>query len=510
MSQFIVPVEKFEQQIAQIVADIKRSGYLVFFYGISGIGKSVFLSSLDWRSHLPIREIIHIDASNYGDINRPELKLKQLCAELKKITQKEENYSSSNKQITCVIIDYLETLDDEDSNYIKSFFRDLNPLLRRKPILVVWPVTNMEDIDKMRAVALTVANTIFHRRFPFIEFTGPAIENYPTIAKNTISVLNNGLNYDDFQLSDDDLNNIKNKYQSYQEGKRTIRAYLRDIKEKWENKTGRISKIMATIPRPTEVWFVVCYPESEDVVAQFVRKSYDHVDDNWNVIPSKLSEYIKNNTEMKELWPSSEKLFLALGVLKPKILYLPTNTLVSCVSAYSKDAEIPIDREKFQNWGVPKKWFQKSEAKRTLKISPLYLQLANLQPRVGKRRSGKVQEALAKAAQVFTHINQYISKEGSDQPFNRALTLALNDIFEDCSELSFSSEQNHPFLKTKRTDILVKNISKNKDICIEIYYTNKTQDGVLARYILTKLEKYYRAVTSNQNNPFIPGFSERY
>ena len=320
-------------------------------------------------------------------------------------------------------------------------------------------------------------------------------------------MLNKGLNYDDFQLSDDDLNSIKSKYQSYQEGKRTIRAYLRDIKEKWENKTDRISNIMTTIPRPTEVWFVVCYPESEDVVDQFVRKSYDYVDDNWNIIPSKLLEYTKNN-EMNELWPSSEKLFLALGVLNPKILYLPTNTFVSCVSAYSKDAAIPINRKKFQEWGVPQKWFYKSEAKRTLMRSPLYLQLANLPPTVGKRKSGK--EVLSKAGKVFTHINRYISQDGSDQPFNKALALALNDVFEDCSKLSFSSEKNHPFLKTKRTDILVENISKNKDICIEIFYTNKNQYGVLAVYILKKLEKYYKAVKHNQKDPFIPGFSERY
>jgi hypothetical protein len=40
MAEFIVPVTEFEEKIIQIVADMRRCGYLLFLYGISGVGKS--------------------------------------------------------------------------------------------------------------------------------------------------------------------------------------------------------------------------------------------------------------------------------------------------------------------------------------------------------------------------------------------------------------------------------------------------------------------------------------
>ena len=88
MAEFIVPVTKFEEQIIEIVSDMKRCGYLLFLYGISGVGKSTFVSSLKWRSHIPIKNITSINAIELTNPDEPWAKLKQLYAQISQIAKK--------------------------------------------------------------------------------------------------------------------------------------------------------------------------------------------------------------------------------------------------------------------------------------------------------------------------------------------------------------------------------------------------------------------------------------
>ena len=125
--------------------------------------------------------------------------------------------------------------------------------------------------------------------------------------------------------------------------KQIIRNYLKEIKAVWEEKTDYITKVMRTVPKPTEVWFMVCYPEAEDVISAFTKSSPDIIDEAWNADYNRLSVYIKNNQREADWKP--QRLSLAInGVLNTKILYLPTNTFVSCVVAYAQEAGIPIAR----------------------------------------------------------------------------------------------------------------------------------------------------------------------
>ena len=494
MAEFIVPVTQFEQQIIQVANDIDLSGYLLFLYGISGVGKSTFVSSLKWRPHIPIKEIEAINASELISLNEPGVKLARLHARLKEIAirAKEEN-SPDDKARICVIIDYLENLQDEDEKKVRSFFRDLNGLLRQAPILIVWPVTEEEDLKLMRKFAASFSSTMFHRRIPVMKFTGPPLDDYPTIAKNTISFFNSGRNYYEFQLHDEDFEKLKEKFEKKPIGKHIIRDYLEEIIELWEQKTDSLSKVMQSVPKPTEVWFIICYPEAEEKVAQFAKQSPDIASEMWNADYRQLYMYARGNQREAD-W-SSERLALAIsGMLNTKILYLPTNTLVSCIAAYAEDANVPIRKEKFQSLNVPNHWFQKKQAQQTLKNSPLYRQLANAQPKKGKRRSGSVSKALDTATEAFKYINTRIV-ERSDQPFNKALSLALIDVFKDNTELKFDSEIKHPLLANVRPDILVE-VGNSKYICIEMHYTNQKAPNIIAKYVLEKLNMYMKQVES--------------
>ncbi|HIK50320.1 MAG TPA: ATP-binding protein [Oscillatoriales cyanobacterium M59_W2019_021] len=496
MAEFIVPVTKSEEQIVQVINDIKQSGYILFLYGISGVGKSTFIGSLEWRAHIPIRKIVNINASDLNEPDKPGLKLKKLYAKINQIVREDrQNSSPKNQDKLCIIIDYLESLQEELLPDVRALFRDLNGLLRTSPVLIVWPVTEREDLEKMQHYASSFSSTLFHKRIPVMEFTGPPVGDYPKIAKTTISFFNQGRTYHDFQLHDSDFEQLKELYECKPLMKQVIRDYLKEIKLCWEDKTNYIEKIAKTIPKPTEIWFIVCYPEAEEIVSRFAKQTIDVVDEAWNADYSQLSVYTKNN-QMEADW-TPQRLSLALnGVFDTKIMYIPTNTLISCFVAYSKEAGIPISREEFDSWEIPKFWFQKARAKQSLSTTPLYLKLAGEEPKKGKRKSGAVPGALEKAKPIFEKLNKdYISgSKGSDKPFNKAISLALSELFsEEKFDLSFKVEHNHPWLQHIRPDILV-DVPNKKCICIEIHYTIRPAPNILAKYILSKLNNYMKQV----------------
>ncbi|MFM6265195.1 MAG: ATP-binding protein, partial [Dolichospermum sp.] len=73
ISELIIPVTQFEKEVNQVVNDIEYSGYLLFLYGLPGVGKSTFVSSLEWRKHIPIKTIFSIDTRKLS-VDEPKLK----------------------------------------------------------------------------------------------------------------------------------------------------------------------------------------------------------------------------------------------------------------------------------------------------------------------------------------------------------------------------------------------------------------------------------------------------
>ncbi|NER81601.1 MAG: ATP-binding protein [Leptolyngbya sp. SIO1D8] len=302
MAEFIVPVTAFEEQIIQVINDIQQSGYILFLYGISGVGKSTFVSSLEWRAHIPIRKIVNINASDLSDPEQSGMKLKKLYYKINQVAREDQQSKSpKNKDKLCIIIDYLESLQEEQLPDVRALFRDLNGLLRTSPVLIVWPVTEREDLEKMQQYASSFSSTLFHKRIPMMEFTGPPVEQYPKIAKNTISFFNHGRTYHDFQLHDADFELIRETYDEKPLSSQIIRDYLKEIKLCWEDKTNYIERIAKTVPKPTEIWFIVCYPEAEEVVSRFAKQTFDVVDETWNADYSQLSVYTRNN-QMEADW----------------------------------------------------------------------------------------------------------------------------------------------------------------------------------------------------------------
>jgi hypothetical protein len=277
----------------------------------------------------------------------------------------------------------------------------------------------------------------------------------------------------------------------------------------WIERSGAIERALSLIPKATEVWFVVCYPEAENVISQFTSKSTEN-ELAWNSNVAKFSEYIAGNTQRATDW-DQRRLNLAMrGYFNTKVMFIPTHALLSCVAVFGAQTEKDeYGREKqiisaklldevisdFKN----DRWKRKSQAVSFLKTSPLVYLLKGQGAKYGSRRGASSPTEMAEAA--FLKVNQFVASggEGSDQPINRCLAMGLRETLGwDESKLVVETE--HPWLKNIRPDLMVL-ADPNKIICIEMHYTNDKRPYVIADYVLKKMDRYMKEIENRIRNP---------
>ncbi len=144
MMEFVVPVQDAEKEVAFIAKNIRNAGKLLLIHGIPGVGKSTFIQSLKWRSHMPIRDVVNIDATKFS-----APKLVQINEKIKEVIKNNNIIVNSNGVFT-IVLDYLESIQDETAENKKAFFRDLNGILRKNPIFIIWAVTEKQDVDEIK------------------------------------------------------------------------------------------------------------------------------------------------------------------------------------------------------------------------------------------------------------------------------------------------------------------------------------------------------------------------
>lgn len=486
---FVTPLDIFEEKINIVVSDIRRSGYLLPLRGLSGVGKSTFLNSLSWRAHVPIREVNFIYANKFGVGLSIEEQLNFLIRDIYNIVNQKQDVINNREPLKnsriiprfCIVIEYLESFGSTAN--VDTFFRDLNALLRNTPILIIWQVIEKKDLDIIKSAGLSFSTILFHPTISHIDFTGPSVDNYIHIAKTTIFVFNKGKLCYEFQLNDEDFENILNQHKSHP-NQLTIRNYLLSVQQCYRDKVNYIDSFKTIQPRPTEIWFIVLYPGAEDVVSQFVKRSPNSFDEAWDADYRAIQEYATDNS--REARWSSDRLSLAIsGVLKTKILFLPTNAFACAVLSYAKDVGIDIPN----NFSCPPHWYQKGNARSRLSATPLCKQINGETPMRGRgKKGGKIDQALETSNEVFDWINKQATHH-SDHPFNHALCLSLRDIFKDRNDLIFEYETYHPYLPNIRPDILI-NLHNKKTICIEMHYTQNKAPNKIASYCLDKLDNY--------------------
>lgn len=481
MMEFVSPLTTTEEELVIISKSITTAGKLAFVLGNPGIGKSTFLHTLTWRTHLQIRTIHDIDANEFIQDD-----LDLLFTEISRIGKIES--AKNDAGISAIVINYLEYIDEFPEESIKSFFRKLNGLLRNTPVLILWPVVNDSDVQKMIGFSEHVSGTLYQRDRKIVRITGPKTEDYVDIAKRTIKVLNDGAELSDLGLTHDDLVSTFTEFMKLPSIEHNIRGYYERILSQWELNNNYIDTLRRDIPKPTEVWFIFPFKDAESVVNQFSRKG-NRVEDAWTAVSDKFSDYIDANKQRAGKW-NPKRLNLALhGAIKTRVMYLPTNLVISTALTYTDNQPL---KDLINKHNPSDHWKKQAATNKSLMLSPIYRQLIGEQYPSGKRKGGPVVEALNKAEPIYKDVVKWISGTGgSDTSLNKAIAKALIE----CGIENVVVEKEHPFIKSIYPDIQID--LGHKIVCLEFHYTNQDEPHVIADYCLKKLDIYMSQLMVN-------------
>lgn len=474
LAQFVQPVEDTETEVVDLLSRmLVGTGRAVLLLGTTGSGKSTFIQSLTWRKHLGLARLVSIDCSDLSERN----KLPELATRL----QATADQARKSIGVTAISIDYLESLGGTSDEEKRAFFQTLNGLLRKSPILVVWPVTKIEDANSMIAEAKSVSGTVFDSRVPILNFRGPKSQVFPSIVRNTISVFNEAKMLQDFLLTDAELDKIRDDLVADKEVESTIRNYIQRVQIHWAEKSGQLKNITAKLPKPNEVWCVFCHPTAEDIVSMFATKG-GQASSAWIAYHAKLWEYVPG-TQREARWKNPTRLQYAIGgALVTRILHLSPQSLVSICMAYSTDSKLDPVRT-----AGPKEWNDKSKAKDYVGTSALYRQLTGNAPPRGKTKGGPAAAARLAATNPFEVLNKIVAGSGNDRYVNHAIAACLKEKLP--SDFNIVSEQAHPWIPGMTPDIRI-DAPDGRQICLEFCYTNNQKPGAVADYVLDKLSIY--------------------
>jgi hypothetical protein len=474
LTQIVQPVIEVEKEINVILTRVRKSGNVLFLLGKSGVGKSTFLDSLKWRSHIVKRNIINLNSTEIV----PSDGLNGLFRKIKEISDVAR--VEADKGPTIIVIDYLESIADQQEIDISGFFRNLNGLIRISPILIIWPVTRKEDADFMIDLANRIATTLFYPGKEIINFSGPEEDMFIDIGKRTITVINDGKEPSEFGITNDTFCEVLNEFKALPHVQKTIRTFLHLVKCKWELQSDYLKQISAKIPRPIEVWFCFAYKNAESVVSQFSRKGQT-VEETWTPIHDKFFEYIPNS-QRSSVWNATRLQLALFGYIKTRIMFLPTNALIATLLAYSDNNEI---QRLIKSHNPPKYWNGKRLAQNFLSSTPLVKQARGEKYQIGLRKGGPAAKALELAAPIFSSLNKGMTcKNISDVAINKPIAEALTDL------LGFKvfAQTKHPWLKNICPDILLD--LPDKTISVEFHYTDDDSPHKIADYVLKKLNTY--------------------
>jgi hypothetical protein len=478
LSQIIQPVEKAEEQLNIVLKNTRHTGYIIYLLGRSGSGKSTFVSSLKWRSHIVKRSVINIDASEALPIGG----LSELFNRISSMAT--DAVKEKDKGPTIVIIDYLESIADFNEDEIKGFFRNVNGLLRKSPILIVWLLTSEEEATQMIELANIISTTMFYPDNEKIIFTGPKEATFIDIAKRTISFLNSGKEPSEFGLTSNQFEEIKRKFDSLPVIQKTIRQYMQMIKKEWEITNEYIERLKITIPKPIEVWFIFSYPNAESVISQFSRKGQT-VDESWTAFHDKFYEYIPGS-QRSAIWNATRLQLALFGYIKTRVMYLPTNAFIAAIYANTDDAKILSTIESYK---PPLFWKQQAKARAFLSTTPMAKQIMGEKFQVGFRKGGPAAAAIAKATPIFTELNRLLTKGGvSDTVYNKAIAKCLREL----TSYTIEAQRVHPWLEKITPDVLVE--LPEKTISIEFHHTDDDTPYKIADYVLLKLNTYMNQI----------------
>ena len=443
---FVVPIEASLDYIDGRFSEMasSRRGALAILHGESGCGKSTFLDTL----HLFRRGVKTNWVPRSQDIEKALAALEP---------------TDSPRVIG---LEGREAIGRVSPAALEAGLHAINAFVREpagRNTLVVWPTNTDPLTEQLVALANDIgADALLGVGEPIKRFGGPDTAQFPSIARRTIEMLNEGASFSALGISEQRTADLALEAN-------TIGRYLGLIRRDMLANTNRVAGLLKE--EQVQLWTVVIAGnDPEGDVDALTRGSQSLVDIDKLVVSTgaNVVSDLKERPEIMGLLGTS---------LEARIIWVEITTALAVIREYADEplrvlmaaAELSTKRDK--------------DAAERLGNSHLALLLRG--QTLGTRKRGP--KARPNTKELFAKIA--VISQSNDIALNRALANGLKQFgaIED-----FELEKPLRGLKARKSDIYCER--PDGPVRLEVMWREKTGRATIANYVLTKLSNYGGAI----------------
>ena len=448
LGTIVVPVAESLVEIDKIYARMKATarGAFIALRGNSGAGKSTFLHTIgffrDGVSTLSVHGSTDIRSYfNSADIGKTGLFVH--------------------------VLEEREALREYTDRELEDWIHAINGFIRSdagENSLIVWPCNTDALRDRVVEIARTIGGeTLLGTSKGWLDFSGPTKDQFASIAKKTLSTLNQGSGLSDLGLTAEDLERASDKSEN-------IGGFMTRLSELTIERSNALQTLVAK--EQCRLWVIVAAGNDPiGDVSGLTRGQFAEID----------TERLMTSTGanvVADLKRYPEKIGLLGNVLDARILHLPVLAASEIMRSFGSNAL----KAKMKALGL-KVTGNKAKAIERLRSTELgSIFQAGTQGTLtrGKKLGSSSVETFNKLANIA---------ENNDNLLNEALGKAL---VEAGMIDSFATEQNFGSGLKRRTDLLAQ--KDGLPIRIELMWRKKTGRADISNYTLVKLANYGRAI----------------
>jgi len=446
LQSIIVPVQHALVAIDSRFGDLSAAGRggLMLLRGDSGSGKSTFLDTLGLFRRGVVTERIAA-SDDIGDALRA-------------------TEPTASQRV--IVLEGREALGDVSSAALESGMHAINTFVRTeagRDTIVVWP-TNTDDLtgSLVKLAEVLGSEALFGVGEPVERFSGPATNEFVTIASRTVAALNEGASLAALGVSEERAAELTNDAE-------TIGRYLALIRKALIDNGARVRGLLPA--EQFRMWTVVIAGNDPDAdVAALTRGGFALAD-----IDRLMTSTGANIVQELKRYP--DQLGILGTVLDARIVHVDMVTILSIVREHGDKELHDLMRAASMSTQADK------SAQSRLLGSELGLAMAGQSLGTRKRGSkpgGGTQQAFAGLAEIAR------TKDGL---CNRAIGAALLEagLIE-----SFETERSLGTELSFTSDVYC--LRGGEPIRLEIMWRSTTGRATIANYVLMKLGNYGRAI----------------